>query len=152
MTRTRKENRRKDIALFNQNLDVLKAAAYWQPEVPVRLEKPLPQWQVDVMRRRLEVAQQELNLAAAGLSHHQQQQQSLPWRQAARRPRQLAGPPVDPQAQQLANQREVTRIRQLQMAALRRQQRQQQTQAEGQAPSAAAGQQKQQQQQQTPAQ
>jgi hypothetical protein len=57
LTRTRKENRKKDIKLFNQNIDILKAAAHMQPEVPVQLARPLPQWQVDRMRRRLESAQ-----------------------------------------------------------------------------------------------
>lgn len=57
LTRTRKENRRKDIKLFNQNIDILKAAAHMQPEVSVQLSRPLPQWQVDRMRRRLESAQ-----------------------------------------------------------------------------------------------
>jgi hypothetical protein len=114
---------------------VLKAAAHLQPDVPVRLAQPLPQWQTDLMRRRLEVAQQQLNIQAMRGGSQQQQQSLLP----RRAPRQLAGPPVDPQAQQIAHQREVTRIKQQQMRRFQQQQQQQQQQQ----PSAAAPQQQQ---------
>lgn len=126
LSRTRKENRKQDIRLFNQNLDVLKAAQHLQPAEPVRLTKPLPQWQVDVMRQRLQAAQQELNLRAAGVTAGagaaalaQQRQRRV------RPPRELAGPPVDPQLQQQHNQREVTRIRQEQIKRYQQQQQQQ---------------------------
>lgn len=53
LTRTQKANRRKDQQLFQQNIQVLKAAEALQPEVPVRLFKPLPLWQQALMKRKL---------------------------------------------------------------------------------------------------
>jgi hypothetical protein len=125
LTRTRKENRRKDIKLFNQNIDILKAAAHMQPQVPVQLYKPLPQWQIDRMRQRLESAQEELNIRAAGPIVSQQllRQRTRPQQQQQR---QLAGPPVDPQLQQRLNQQEVTRIKQQQARRFMREQQQSQ--------------------------
>lgn len=61
LTPTRKENRRKIVALFNKNISVLKAAAAAEPEVPVRLFKPLPFWQRQLMKKKLDTAQQALN-------------------------------------------------------------------------------------------
>jgi hypothetical protein len=61
LTRTRKANRRKNLALFNKNISLLKAAAAAEPPVPVRLDRPLPQWQQREMARRLVQAQRLLN-------------------------------------------------------------------------------------------
>jgi hypothetical protein len=92
LTQTRKENRKKDIKLFNQNLDILKAAQHLQPEVPVRLLKPLPDWQRVQMKNKLEKAQRLLNLRGhalprADLDKLMQQQIKKP----------LPQPPQDPQ-------------------------------------------------------
>jgi hypothetical protein len=61
LTRTRKANRRKSIALFNKNISLLKAAAAAEPAVPVRLERPLPPWQRRQMARHLEKAARLIN-------------------------------------------------------------------------------------------
>jgi hypothetical protein len=61
ISRTRKANRKKDIKIFQQNLSVLKAAAQLQPETPVRLYKPLPQWQREIMKRKMEEARRVMN-------------------------------------------------------------------------------------------
>lgn len=144
LTRTRKENRRKDIKLFNQNIDILKAAAHMQPEVPVQLYKPLPQWQMDRMRQRLEAAQEEINIRAAGpiVANQLLRQRTRPQQQ-----RQLAGPPVDPQLQQRLNQQEVTRIKQQQARRFMREQQQLQSQLSTQEQQSPPDSQQQQQQQ-----
>lgn len=78
----------------------------------MQLSKPLPQWQTDRMRRKLEAAQEQINVQAAG---PYVAQQLLRLQQRYHRPRQhLTGPPVDPQLQQRLNQQEVTRIKQQQ--------------------------------------
>lgn len=147
LTRTRKENRRKDIKLFNQNIDILKAAAHMQPEVPVQLYKPLPQWQIDRMRQRLEAAQEEINIRAAGpiVADQLLRQRTRPQQQQQQR--QLAGPPVDPQLQQRLNQQEVTRIKQQQARRFMREQQQLQSQPSAQEQQSPPDSQKQQQQQ-----
>jgi hypothetical protein len=61
LTRTRKANRRKNLALFNKNVSVLKAAAAREPADPVRLDTPLPQWQRREMARHIERARRLLN-------------------------------------------------------------------------------------------
>jgi hypothetical protein len=61
LTRTRKANRRKNLALFNKNISVLKAAAAQEPAEAVRLNAPLPQWQRRYMLKQLDRAQQLLN-------------------------------------------------------------------------------------------
>jgi hypothetical protein len=65
LSRTRRANRRKNLALFNKNISVLRAAAAAEPEVPVRLNTPLPQWQKRHMARQLENAQRLLNWRGA---------------------------------------------------------------------------------------
>lgn len=78
----------------------------------MQLCKHLPQWQTDRMRRKLEAAQEQINIQAAG---PYVAQQLLLLQQRYHRPRQhLTGPPVDPQLQQRLNQQEVTRIKQQQ--------------------------------------
>ena len=61
LSATRKANRRKNLALFNKNVSVLKAAAALEPPEPVRLDRPLPQWQQRQMAKHLGRAQQVLN-------------------------------------------------------------------------------------------
>lgn len=128
LTPTRKENRKKDLNIFNQNINVLKSAAHLEPEVPVRLSRPLPQWQAARMRRRLENAQEEINIRAAGPAVAQRLLQQQQWKQQPAQ-QELAGPPVDPQLQQRLNQQEVTRIKQQQLRRFMQEQRQQQKQA-----------------------
>eukprot|EP00878_Enallax_costatus_P010146 GHUV01010591.1.p2 GENE.GHUV01010591.1~~GHUV01010591.1.p2 ORF type:complete len:140 (+),score=46.22 GHUV01010591.1:957-1376(+) len=105
LTQTRKENRRKEIRVFNQNIEILKAAAYLQPEVPVRIAQPLPDWQQQLMKARLDKSQHLLNArgsllppaAAAAMMKQRppsrQQQQSMQ--------------PQDPQQQQHWQQRRI---------------------------------------------
>jgi hypothetical protein len=112
LTRTRKENRKKDIRLFNQNIEILKAAEYLQPEVPVRLAQPLPGWQREQMKKRLEQAQVLLNSrgtllpAAAAEAMMQQWLQKSEQQQQQRHQRSLE-PPSDPQQQQHHLRRQV---------------------------------------------
>lgn len=61
LTRTRKANRRKNLALFNKNISVLRAAAAAEPEEPIRLNSPLPMWQQRQMAKHLQKAQKLLN-------------------------------------------------------------------------------------------
>jgi hypothetical protein len=61
LSATRKANRRKNLALFNRNVSVLKAAAALEPSPPVRLDRPLPDWQRRQMARHVERARQLLN-------------------------------------------------------------------------------------------
>ena len=61
LTRTRKANRRKNMALFNKNISILKAAAAAEPQQPIRLNTPLPEWQRRHMARQLARARRALN-------------------------------------------------------------------------------------------
>ncbi|KAI8462634.1 MAG: hypothetical protein J3K34DRAFT_475954 [Monoraphidium minutum] len=61
LSATRKANRRKNLALFNKNISVLKAAAAAEPAEPFRLDAPLPQWQRQQMAAHLRRAQQLIN-------------------------------------------------------------------------------------------
>lgn len=58
---TRKENRYKAGVEFRKNVSVLKAAAALEPELAVRLRKPLATHEQQRMRRKLEAARQLLN-------------------------------------------------------------------------------------------
>jgi hypothetical protein len=58
---TRKANRRKNLALFNKNISILKAAAAAEPAEPVRLNAPLALWRQQQMAKHLGRAQQLLN-------------------------------------------------------------------------------------------
>lgn len=104
LSQTRKENRKKDIKIFNQNIEILKAAQHLQPDVPVRLAQPLPQWQQDMLKTKLDRAQRLLNLrgsllppAAANTLMNQ--------RQPSKQQLQSLQPPQDPQQQQHWQQR-----------------------------------------------
>lgn len=61
LSKTRKANRRKNVALFRRNVSVLKAAEALEPAEPVRLPSPLPAWQRREMAKHLERAQRILN-------------------------------------------------------------------------------------------
>ena len=61
LSKTRKANRRKNLALFQRNVSVLKAAAALEPADPVRLPSPLPAWQRREMTKHLARAQRLLN-------------------------------------------------------------------------------------------
>lgn len=61
LSRTRKANRRKNLALFNRNVGILKAASAAEPLEPVRINTPLPDWQRRHMARHLARAQRAAN-------------------------------------------------------------------------------------------
>lgn len=112
LTRTRKENRKKDIRLFNQNIDILKAAEHLQPEVPVRLAQPLPGWQREQMKKRLEQAQMLINtrgtlLPAAAAEAMMQRRLQQPAQQREQQQLRSLEPPSDPQQQQYHLRRQV---------------------------------------------
>lgn len=112
LSRTRKENRKKDIQIYNQNIDILKAAEHLQPEVPVRLMQPLPGWQREVMRKRLELAQRLLN-ARGSLIPAAAAEQLMQRRAPRHQQEQSLEPPSDPQQQQHHLSRQIrTRTRQ----------------------------------------
>eukprot|EP00879_Flechtneria_rotunda_P024846 GHRR01026365.1.p1 GENE.GHRR01026365.1~~GHRR01026365.1.p1 ORF type:complete len:143 (+),score=31.43 GHRR01026365.1:713-1141(+) len=98
LSRTRKENRKKDIKIYNQNMEILKAAGALQPQLPVRLWKPLPDWQVERMKLRLEQAQRLLNMIGGSMSF--ERAEGLMQHQLQRRRTQhqrMVLPPQDPQ-------------------------------------------------------
>ncbi len=102
--------RREALKTFQKNSSILKAAAAAEPEVPVKLYKPLPDWQRQLMARRLEgskkllnwkygsgallplAAQQAVEAGGGAAGQQQQFQHQLPWRQ--RTPAKL--PIIDP--------------------------------------------------------
>lgn len=73
LSRYQRRNRRIDIKIFNSNLSILKRAAACQPEVPVRLHTPLPDWQLKRLKRFLNKAQQMMNWQASLLPPAAQQ-------------------------------------------------------------------------------
>ncbi|KAF5830384.1 hypothetical protein DUNSADRAFT_14666 [Dunaliella salina] len=75
LTETQKRNRRKNIEQTLKNNSVLKMAAAQQPEVPTRLYKPLPNFQLLWMRKKLDkareiIAWREGNSASPASSVH----------------------------------------------------------------------------------
>lgn len=111
LTRTRKENRKKEVAIFNQNIDVLKAAEHLQPDVPVRLARPLPQWQQALMKAKLTKAQRLLNLRGS-LMAPAVAKQLMEQRHPSAQQRQILEPPQDPQQQQhWLHRRQKNRVR-----------------------------------------
>jgi hypothetical protein len=95
LTRTRKENRRTDVRIYNNNMNVLKAAEALQPEIPVRLLQPLPDWQCKRMATRLALARRLLNLQGTLLSREAAEEQM---RRAVTPQR--PGPGVDPPSEE----------------------------------------------------
>lgn len=111
LTRTRKENRKKEIDIFNRNIDVLKAAEYLQPDIPVRLAQPLPQWQQTLMKAKLNKAQQLLNLRGSLMSPAVARQ-LMHQRHPSAQQQQILDPPRDPQQQQhWLHRRQKTKVR-----------------------------------------